>query len=174
MNCYMLIFYEGRTWLDRIIRYRTFFRLLRNKHFTFREARKYSRLTHVALYSTARKGIIEAVKGAGVRYLNGMQSCYRGCQASVYHIAVSNLTMSNIWNLLEKEIDKKYDDFGAIGLFLHRNNLQDQDKWFCSELIAAGFWKFGLRLVPWSSPTMLFPGEMVKSLLLTFESRIKV
>lgn len=72
---------------------------------------------------------------------------------------------SKIHEAASNQIGKPYDWFGAIGLGIHRN-WQDQNKWFCSELVAWAFHSAGyslFRVEPWRiTPRDLFIPFMSK------------
>lgn len=55
--------------------------------------------------------------------------------------------VANLRDWLDKQVGKKYDYLPALALgFLRKNWANNEDKWFCSELIDAGFKRVGMPL----------------------------
>ena len=171
---YRFIFYEGQTFADKIIRYRTFLRLLFSRKYTYKQVKRFSKYTHVAMYNTVKKTIVESVKGEGVRELRSVSSCYRGCFADMYIINMSNEICNIVWNDCLIEKGKGYDTKGAIGLGLKKHSMENKDKFFCTELILAKFWHYNIRFLDFGDPVMVFPGELPISQFLKLEVRMKV
>lgn len=51
-----------------------------------------------------------------------------------------------VWAYLETQLGKPYDWLGCLGIAFHRD-WEDDDKWFCSELIAKAFLEAGAPLL---------------------------
>ena len=73
----------------------------------------------------------------------------------------------NIYRALKSQVGKPYDWFGILGFLFHRD-WQNEDRWFCSELIAWAFDKVGTRILADSvrksrvSPEHLLMSPMIK------------
>lgn len=63
-----------------------------------------------------------------------------------FHVALSEAQTAAVWTFLRAQIGKPYDFTAILGL-LARRDWQNEDKWFCSELIAAACAAAGSPLV---------------------------
>ena len=49
-------------------------------------------------------------------------------------------------NFIESQIGKSYDYRSYLGFIFNKKTMEDQDKWFCSELILEGLSRAGIKL----------------------------
>lgn len=77
-------------------------------------------------------------------------------------VVIHNIDEQNIIELLQSQIGKPYDHFGIIGIPLRSRRWQDEDSWFCSELIAWAFDKNGTPLVN-SNSYRVTPRDLLES-----------
>lgn len=97
----------------------------------------WSKWSHVALF--AGPCIIEAVP-AGVRKVPAIEAMERAKRATVIELPCRN--PQAVIAAAELQLGKPYDFTAVIGLGLHRD-WQEDDAWFCSELVAWAFEKAG-------------------------------
>jgi uncharacterized protein YycO len=60
-------------------------------------------------------------------------------------INIEHLNWDDLVSIAKNEVGKPYDLLGILGLSIHRN-WQEDDKWWCSELIPYILLKWGIRL----------------------------
>ena len=93
----------------------------------------WSRWSHVAIVSGFH--VIEAVT-SGVRRRPTMAAIHAARDASFVDLPCAD--PQSIVDAAESQIGKPYDWTALLGIGLHRN-WQDDDAWFCSELVAWSF-----------------------------------
>lgn len=102
----------------------------------------WSRWSHVALVVDGGF-VVEADAREGVRLAPFSGTLARCRDAALVGLACSN--PRGVIAAAKSQIGKPFDYRGAFGLGLHRN-WQDDQRWFCSELIAWSFDAAGDRL----------------------------
>ena len=78
------------------------------------------------------------------------------------HVEYVSPSGNIITKWINKQVGKKYDLLGIFGLWLKRR-WQDDDAWFCSELLVAGMHKFKIVKVD-SQPHRITPQMMYDGL----------
>lgn len=151
----MIALYQGTSPVSRLIQWRT-----------------WSPFSHAAwVYGDG--AVIEAWKGVGVHEADNLGSAHRpGTRVELLSI---QLTDSEEWDLmafLRAQIGKRYDYRGVLGFISHRDSAQQQNAWFCSELIAAAFESIGRPLLARIPPWRVTPGMLWTSPLLKQEGRV--
>ena len=98
----------------------------------------WSRWSHVALVHG--DAIVEAVPGVGVRRTSFVEAIRDVSDARI--VSLPGIDEERIFELMCSQIGKPYDWGAVFGIALHRD-WQNDEKWFCSELIAWAFAKAG-------------------------------
>ena len=98
---------------------------------TLIRAATWSRWSHVAL--VANRTAIEAAPFCGVREVKLEEAITRAKDTTLVELPVHNPQL--IIEAARSQLGKPYDWTAILGLGLHRD-WQEQDAWFCSELIA--------------------------------------
>ena len=97
--------------------------------------------SHVAFELNGR--ILDSYPYIGVKLHDKPHGQYYGI--AVYRLSVSEETQEKVWDCALKEVGKQYDWPGIAGVVSMRE-IQDPDKWFCSELCAAMLRKGGVAI----------------------------
>lgn len=125
----MIALYKGRSWISRIIRWRT-----------------WSPYSHAAWL--CRDGtVIEAWPG-GVQWVSGLLAQHKE-QTTVEVYEIVGLTeeqRTRIETFLVAQIGKPYDYLAILG-FMLRKPLQEPSRWFCSELVFSACQSAGVNLL---------------------------
>jgi hypothetical protein len=158
-NVFEINFYHGVTIFSRLIRFRT-----------------WSEISHVSV--TTPQGLTyEAVPMHGVVRHSGLDAFHTpGTQVEVFRFPIHDPGPGRIeagiqW--LNEQVGKGYDYRGIAG-FLARKNINNTDKWFCSELVMA------FSLVVWKPlllrrrPDQVDPADLYSSPLLTADRHVTV
>lgn len=117
------------------------FSTTRNPLSTLIRLATWSRWSHVALVVN-RDFVVEADAREGVRERPFMEALSRSKEAALS--ALSCTRPEAVIAAAMSQIGKPFDYRGALGLGLHRD-WQNNDRWFCSELIA---WSFAASGAP--------------------------
>ena len=107
----------------------------------------WSHWSHVAL--VAGPHVIEAVALGGVRQVSKAYAIQRASDYCLVDLPAHNTQA--IIDAARSQIGKPYDWTAVAGLGLHRN-WQEDDSWFCSELVA---WAAAQAGEPWFRPEAL-------------------
>jgi len=84
----------------------------------------------------------------------------------------ANFDEEKVRAFLETQLGKKYD-YHAVVRFMTRRKVRDNDKWFCSELVASAFDVGGIDLInPRIARSYLSPRDIALSPVLAFETTI--
>lgn len=110
-------------------------------------AATWSRWSHVAL--VAGPHVIEAVALGGVRQVSKAYAIQRASAYCLVDLPARNAQA--IIDAARSQIGKPYDWTAVAGLGLHRD-WQEDDSWFCSELVA---WAADQAGEPWFRPEAL-------------------
>ena len=95
-------------------------------------ARTWSKYSHVDFVIDKEKGLyLGAIPLYGVSIHTSNQSV-----EDFFKLEVTEEQHNEILERAKREIGKPYDYWGLFGFALHRN-WQENDKWFCSEYVAA-------------------------------------
>ena len=89
-----------------------------------------------------------------------------GTKIDVFYMAVSELQYFTILESLRREVGKKYDFKGILGMLL-RKNVDKKASWFCSELVFKAFKDAGIDLLANKKPEQVSPADLSFSPLLT-------
>lgn len=68
----------------------------------------------------------------------------------------------DIVNFLKSQVGKKYDWMGIMGFPMNRN-IDNPNRWFCSEIAGKAFTKGNYPLIPRKSPSMIPPELLYQS-----------
>jgi uncharacterized protein YycO len=117
-----LVFSKSDSIWSKIIRFATF-----------------SKWSHVE-YITPDGNFISAEIGKGV-YVEHEDRNPTWTKYEIVTVECSDLQAEQFFKWINKQVGKKYDFVGIFGLWFGRR-WQDEDSWFCSELIVAGLVKF--------------------------------
>ena len=99
----------------------------------------WSRWSHVCL-ATPDGTAIEATAAHGVQEVDVYDVIDRSSMVALGRVWCPDVPAAIAW--ARRQVGKPYDYFGALGLGLHREWQQD-DKWWCSELVEAALAKGG-------------------------------
>ena len=144
--------------------------------FTSRLIRKYQRgfpYTHIAYVLSLDKPnnpiVIEAwhmpmkfywkfpfVRGGKVYNYRFSINHTPGTKFTIFSVEVTEKQKKDIENFLFDQIGKEYDFKGILG-FATYSDVQDMDKWFCSELVFAAFKYAGIDLLKNIEPYKVSP-----------------
>lgn len=75
---------------------------------------------------------------------------------------------NRVMEFLYKQVGKPYDTTALLGILADQRDWQEEDSWFCSELIAAAFQQVGRPLVR-DDVSRVTPADLYKSPLLKVE-----
>jgi uncharacterized protein YycO len=144
----MIALYHGHGLMSRLIRWRT-----------------WSKVSHAA-WLLADGSVIEAWTSGGVRHVASLSTRHHpGTTVRIYR--VPGLHSETVEKLLTSQLGKKYDWLGILG-FVFRRRTQNQDRFFCSELIYWACRMAGLELLREVEPWQVSPGELATSPFLEF------
>jgi len=138
----------------------------RGKSFVSRLIKKYQRnypYTHIAyvldLTDKYNPFVIEAwhlpmrpywkfpfVKGGGVYMYKFSEQHTPGTEFTIFSVQVTEEQKQKIEEFLFDQLGKEYDFKGIFG-FASYSDVQDMNKWFCSELVFAAFKYAGINLL---------------------------
>ena len=96
------------------------------------------------------------IKGGGVYKYRFSEQHTPGTEFTIFSIEVTNEQKEKIENFLLNQLGKEYDFKGIFG-FASYSDLQDTDKWFCSELVFAAFKYAGVELLKNIEPYKVSP-----------------
>jgi hypothetical protein len=96
------------------------------------------------------------VKGGGVYRYKFSQQHTPDTEFTIFSIDVTDEQKSKIEEFLFKQLGKEYDFKGIFG-FASYSDIQDKDKWFCSELVFAAFKNAGIELLRQIEPYKVSP-----------------
>lgn len=149
--------YKGISPLSRMIRFRT-----------------WSEYSHASLY-VPRSGEFESWIPNGVRNVSPIGSGHTpGTQVDLFAVTVTPSQEGKILHFLQEQVGKKYDYRGVLGFLSRRDRAQNQDRWFCSELVFAACQAGGIDLLARIQPHRVSPDMLALSPLLEHKSSIKV
>ena len=82
--------------------------------------------------------IIEAWQGCNkVRVISDLSEGHSpGTPVDIYNVSMNSAQKKRFTEFVEAQIGKKYDYKGLVGFYFN-SGVQNEDKWFCSELFAA-------------------------------------
>jgi len=63
-----------------------------------------------------------------------------------FEIEVDGRKEKKVMRFLESQVSKKYDYWGLIFSTIFTLNIEDRNKWFCSELVSEALKNFGIKL----------------------------
>lgn len=119
-----------------------------------------SKWSHVEYVSPTGE-VISAELGRGVYIDPQDRPIQNWTSAIALKVPVSELQAIQYEKWIRKQIGKKYDLLGIFGLWFRRR-WQDDDSWFCSELLVAGLEKFEIVNVGGEphriTPQMMYDG----------------
>lgn len=107
----------------------------------------WSDYSHVALLLD-EETVIESTMSKGGVYTDSLSNFKKRAKNWLMvelEIDISHLDWNKLIEIANKEVGKPYDTFGVIGLSIHRN-WQEDDKWWCSELIPYLLLNWGIKL----------------------------
>lgn len=119
--------------------------------------------------------MVEAWQGVGVAETNIVDGLHTaGTVVDLYHIAdLTDEEAEVIDDFHVSQIGKKYDLVGCLHFLLRRPpHIRDQDRWFCSELVATACASAGRPLLERVPPWKISPSMLSYSPLLTFDRTI--
>lgn len=80
-------------------------------------------------------------------------------------ITLDDVTEANLMQWFNSQIGKPYDYMAIVGMPF-RQDWRSENKWFCSELVAAGFAQFGVQLLDVDHVNRVSPRDLYLSPLL--------
>ena len=139
--------YKGVSLISRMIR-----------RWTWRE------YSHVAGIRNATGEVVEAWHKGGVRHLPTFNEGHTpGTRIDVFRVKGATLEQHEAWwKGMLAEVGKKYDFAGIVG-FIRRKVTQNQDRWFCSELVFDKAIRALIPLLLRIKPHKVDPGTLVIS-----------
>lgn len=144
-----ILLYQGKSLISRAIRWQT-----RSKY------------SHAAVELDSGQ-VIEAWR-KGVRMTESMSDDHTpGTMVDCFAIN-AEFDPTQVEDYLLMQIGKKYD-FKAIARFLTRRDQRDNEKWFCSELVAAAFNMAEVRLLARIPDSHVSPRDLWISPLLVYQ-----
>jgi len=91
-----------------------------------------------------------------------------GTQVDLFDVDLTAEQCADVLSFLGRQIGKDYDWMGILHFVTRRSEYTvDQDKWFCSELVAAAFAQAGKPLLERIPAYKVYPGMLVTSPHLT-------
>jgi hypothetical protein len=140
----MIALYQGVSFISRVIRWRD-----------------WSDFSHAAWQSPRDGSVIEAWTG-GVRHVASLDTLHTpGTRVLLLEPQLDSEEVASLERFLMSQVGKPYD-YRSVWHFICRRppHPADQDRWFCSELLFAGFQMIGrpllLRVPRWKvTPGML-------------------
>jgi len=115
------------------------------------------------------------VDGGGVYNYRFNVNHTPGTEFSVFSVNVTIEQKNKIETFLFKQLGKKYDYKGILG-FATYSELQDKDRWFCSELVFEAFKQAGIELLRNIPSYKVSPRLFLLSPFLNYEytTRLKI
>lgn len=89
----------------------------------------------------------------------------QGTLVDVFNVAATAKQIEQAACFFFQQLGKKYD-FRGVARFLSRRDEPADDRWFCSELVAAGFQQAGIDLLARIPPSHVSPRDLGISPLL--------
>lgn len=141
----MIVFYRGTSMLSRAIRWFT------RSHYS-----------HVA-YEQSNGNLIEAWTH-GVRMVADYATDHTaGTAVEWYRVeGVTPEQRERAETFMRKQLGKKYDVRGILGFLRHRD-IENQERWFCSELVFEAFRQAGVELLARVPAFKVSPGDLNQS-----------
>lgn len=94
---------------------------------------------------------------------------FPGADIDLYDVALTDCQRNAVEHFINSQLGKKYDWRGVLHFITRRREKpKDQDRWFCSELIAAAFELAGVPLLDRVPAYKVSPGALVRSPLLHY------
>lgn len=84
----------------------------------------------------------------------------------IWEIKGTEEQKAEIESYLKAQVGKPYDLMGLFGFPLRRKNIQDPDKFFCSELVFTALKQAGIELLQDTDPSEVSPRLLLRSPLL--------
>jgi len=127
----VIALYKGVSPLSRMIRFRT-----------------WSAYSHASIHIPG-VGEFESWIPNGVRCTPDLGAGHiSGTPVDVFHLKWCSPTQEGkMLHFLQAQVGKKYDYRGVLGFLSRRDRAQNQDKWFCSELVFAACQAAGIDLL---------------------------
>lgn len=120
-----------------------------------------------ASWMTSDGGEYESWDTVGVRYSSIFGSQHtKGTEVDLFEIKLTKAEIDALEMFFREQMGKKYDYMGILG-FLMRKDEHVHNRWFCSELIAAGFESIKKPLLRNIPSYKVYPGMIAYSTLLT-------
>jgi len=139
------------------------------------QARHWSPYSHLS-WIKADCGAIESWKGDGVVETDSYHEGHKpGTRIDLFDITLTPNELLLLEGFFRDQVGKKYDTRGVMHFVTKRpERIEDQDRWFCSELLAAGFIHINrpllLRIPAWKT----YPGLLTYSPLLHYKGYVIV
>ena len=141
-----ILLYRGTSAIDRLIQWQT-----------------RSVYSHAAIWQP-NGNIIESANGIGVR-VRAVPKGISAEEADIFDVPATEAQWMRAIDFCHAELGCKYDWIG-IARFITRRPGGDDNRWFCSELVAAAFVAAGLPLLERIQPWAISPGLLAVSPLL--------
>ena len=113
--------------------------------------------SHAALISSDGKYVIEATGSHGVRKDTLEALVDRSSRFKIFEFEVED--SNKIWAIAEDQLGKPYDWTAVIGIVFSRD-WSENDRWFCSELVAYCFSQAGSPLVRGDLTNRIVPQQL--------------
>ena len=126
----------------------------------------WSELSHTSAILIRSKQVIEAWSG-GITKRSITTGHAAGTIINIYKVPCTLNQRNKFYNFMEAQIGKKYDFVGILGLPL-RLDIENETKWFCSELVFSAALNAGITLLARIEPYKVTPGILNTSPLLEF------
>jgi len=138
--------YKGKSFFSRIIRFMT-----------------WGEYSHTAIMFSEVE-IIEAWQGSNaVRVIKSLAEGHKsGTPVDIYRVEMTDAQEHLFRQFITRQVGKKYDFKGIFG-FLVRKNAHKKERWFCSELFAAGCEASGVELLNNVLPHQVSPSMVTRS-----------
>lgn len=94
-----------------------------------------------------------------------------GTKVDLYTINIPSYMEKEAFNFYRKQIGKKYDLWGAIGVPTYVFSTEDKNKWFCSELFIEGLLDAGIERIGLDS-SKCSPGDTTRLFSMTYNGTI--
>jgi len=148
----MIALYKGTSSMSRLIRWAT-----------------WSQYSHAAWINDQSGQCIQAWRAGVVSSRSFSEGHKPGTAVDFFSVRGEGSDESSaIESVLNLELGKSYDVAGILG-FVIRRDRQNQDRWFCSELVFHAYECVGLHLLSRVPPCKVFPGMLAISPLLKHE-----
>jgi len=145
-----IIFYKGKSFFSRLIRWKT--------------SSEYSHCEIINNFDDNGFSTFGALPNKGVQFA-GINWHKKGTEYDIFETEVTKTQFEEFRQYLTKQYKKKYDYLGVLG-FIDSRVKQDDNKWFCSELVYKSLKHIEIELfnrdIKFPSPSLVSISPLLK------------